>query len=120
MFLEKLYTENFRNLQTHEIHFSKGVNLISGDNGQGKTNLLEAIYFLSNLKSFRKSKRKDLRTWETSRFGVKGSVVHEKTGEKSILEAVCDQEKSHSSCISHRICGTEDERYYTPSTPNQP
>jgi DNA replication and repair protein RecF len=114
MFLEKLYTENFRNIQTHEIQFSKGINLISGDNGQGKTNLLEAIYFLSNLKSFRKSKRKDLRTWETNRFGVKGSVVHEKTGEKSILEAVCDQGKSQYRTNNHRVEVIEDYLSHLP------
>ena len=103
MFLEKLYTENFRNIQTHEIQFSRGINLISGDNGQGKTNLLEAIYFLSSLKSFRNSQRKDLRTWETNRFGVRGLVVNEKTGEKSILEAVCDQGKSQYRTNNHRV-----------------
>ena len=108
MFLERLYTENFRNIRTHEIQFSRGINLISGDNGQGKTNLLEAIYFLSNLKSFRNSKRKDLRTWDTNRFGVRGSVVNERTGEKSILEAVCGQGKSQYRTNSCRVEVIED------------
>ena len=108
MFLEKLYTENFRNILTHEIQFSKGINLILGGNGQGKTNILEAIYFLSNLKSFRNAKRRDLTTWEKSRFGVRGSVVDERTGEKSILEAVCDNRKGQYRTDNQRVEFVED------------
>ena len=40
--------------------FSKGINLIYGKNGEGKTNLLEAIYLLSTGRSFRQAKFQDL------------------------------------------------------------
>src|SRR5690554_331732 len=53
--LEKLQVENFRNLQNDPITFSDGINCIFGDNGNGKTNLLEAVYFLASKKSFRKN-----------------------------------------------------------------
>jgi DNA replication and repair protein RecF len=55
IYLKKLQITNFRNLQNNIINFSNGINCIFGDNGNGKTNLLEAIYFLTNRKSFRKN-----------------------------------------------------------------
>jgi DNA replication and repair protein RecF len=53
MILRRLTTENFRNLVPAEIEFHESANIIVGMNGQGKTNLLEAIYFLATTKSFR-------------------------------------------------------------------
>jgi DNA replication and repair protein RecF len=53
-YLKKLQVTNFRNLGNEIIEFSDGINCIFGNNGNGKTNLLEAIHFLTNKKSFRK------------------------------------------------------------------
>ena len=53
MNLRQVTTDNFRNLASAEIAFHPTVNLVVGKNGQGKTNLLEAIYFLATTKSFR-------------------------------------------------------------------
>ena len=52
--LSALQVKNFRNLQNHIVTFGEGLNCIIGENGNGKTNILEAIYFLANKKSFRK------------------------------------------------------------------
>ncbi len=49
--LKKIIVSDFRNIRFAELSFSHGVNCICGDNGQGKTNLLEAIYYLSMTKS---------------------------------------------------------------------
>ena len=46
MLLESIEAHNFRNL-CGEIHWGEGLNVISGENGQGKTNWLEAIYLLA-------------------------------------------------------------------------
>jgi DNA replication and repair protein RecF len=54
MYLIKIKAENFRNLSNHIFSFQKNLNCIFGSNGNGKTNLLELIYFLTNKKSFRK------------------------------------------------------------------
>ena len=64
MNLEELYVRSFRNYEEARIPFSSGVNLIVGDNAQGKTNLLEAIFYLGCGKSFRAVK-----TEEMVRFG---------------------------------------------------
>lgn len=53
MKINKIKLVNFRNYKETEIEFSKGVNIIVGDNGVGKTNLVEAIDFLTIGKSFK-------------------------------------------------------------------
>lgn len=49
--LGKIIIQNFRNIELQEVEFSPNVNCISGNNGAGKTNLLDAIYYLSMCKS---------------------------------------------------------------------
>ena len=51
---------NFRNIETASVTFTEGVNLLHGDNAQGKTNLLEAVYFTALGKSFRPVKEAEL------------------------------------------------------------
>ncbi|MBI9009278.1 MAG: DNA replication/repair protein RecF [Tenericutes bacterium] len=53
MKINNLELYNFRNYSKQEIVFGKGVNFLIGENGSGKTNLLEAIYFLSLAKSYK-------------------------------------------------------------------
>ncbi|HXH41242.1 MAG TPA: DNA replication and repair protein RecF, partial [Thermoanaerobaculia bacterium] len=53
MILRSLTSQNFRNLASEDVIFHDQVNIVVGRNGQGKTNLLEAIYFLATTKSFR-------------------------------------------------------------------
>lgn len=56
MLIRELELHNFRNYQEAEIHFPAGVSLIEGENGQGKTNILEAIYYLAAQRSWRASR----------------------------------------------------------------
>ena len=53
MFIKHLSLAHFRNYETAEVELQKGVNLFVGPNGQGKTNLAEAIRYLSTLSSHR-------------------------------------------------------------------
>ena len=53
--ISKLQVTNFRNLNPDIITFSSGINCIIGENGNGKTNILEAINVLATKKSFRKN-----------------------------------------------------------------
>ncbi len=53
LFLEKLELKNFRNLKDISLRFSDKLNVVLGKNGQGKTNLLEAIFFVNQMCSFK-------------------------------------------------------------------
>lgn len=52
--ISKIYVKNFRNLETQVLSIDKNICCFYGDNAQGKTNFLEAIYYLLHKKSFRK------------------------------------------------------------------
>jgi DNA replication and repair protein RecF len=60
VFIKNLALYHFRNLVDQRVEFCAGVNLVLGNNGQGKTNLVEAVHLLSTAKSFRTSDIKDL------------------------------------------------------------
>ena len=69
MLLESLEAQNFRNLNG-KITCGKGLNIIFGENGQGKTNWLEAIYLLATTKSFKTAK-----LTETINFGEELAII---------------------------------------------
>ena len=74
MRLNSLTLRNFRNYRESALTFSPGVNLILGDNAQGKTNLLEAIAFLGSGKSFRTQKGAELIRFDQKFGELEGSV----------------------------------------------
>ena len=57
----KIELYNFRNYETEEVSFCDGVNIIHGDNGMGKTNIIEAVYYFSYGRSFRTNGREIVR-----------------------------------------------------------
>jgi len=60
MICKKIKIKNFRNIESCELEFSPHVNLLYGNNAQGKTNLLEAVYYTALGKSFRPAKEAEL------------------------------------------------------------
>lgn len=60
MRIDRLYLRNFRNYTEINTEFVPGVNLLVGDNANGKTNLLEAIFYLSTAKAFRAKHENEL------------------------------------------------------------
>ncbi|MCL1925174.1 MAG: DNA replication/repair protein RecF [Defluviitaleaceae bacterium] len=60
MFIEKLEFKNLRNLEDGELLLNENINILYGDNAQGKTNLLEAIYFAAIGRSHRTNNYKEL------------------------------------------------------------
>ena len=75
--LEKIVISDFRNIELQEIEFSPNVNCISGNNGEGKTNLLDAIHYLSMTKSaFASSDRYVLRHG-AEEFALAGTYMME-------------------------------------------
>ena len=74
MNVTKLKLRDFRNYQNLEIEFDPGVNLIVGDNAQGKTNLLEAIGYLGSGKSFRALKTAEMVRFSADFADIEGEI----------------------------------------------
>ena len=70
MYCKRTAVKNFRNIKEADVSFSDGVNILVGENAQGKTNLLEAIFLASVGRSFRASN-----SAEMIMFGQKSSTV---------------------------------------------
>ena len=68
MRIKRLKVENFRNLEKLDIKFSDGVNIIYGNNAQGKTNIIEAIYIFSFGRSFRANRDIELLKFDEEYF----------------------------------------------------
>lgn len=71
--LEKIVISDFRNIELQELEFSPNINCISGNNGEGKTNLLDAVYYLSMTKSAFASSDKYTFRHGTEEFSIAGT-----------------------------------------------
>jgi len=70
MYVESLALRNFRNYEALDIIFSDKINILYGDNAQGKTNILESIYLSATTRSHKRAKEKDI-----IRFGEEESHI---------------------------------------------
>lgn len=71
--LRKITIQNFRNIELQEVNFSPNINCISGGNGEGKTNLLDAIWYLSMTKSALSGSDRFNFRYGTEEFSIAGS-----------------------------------------------
>ena len=76
MKLKKVMLKNFRNIKEEEIKLSQSCNILYGDNAQGKTNILEAIYLCVSGRSFRAQKERELIKKDEKSYRIK--VEYEK------------------------------------------
>ncbi|GER67296.1 DNA replication and repair protein RecF [Weizmannia acidilactici] len=74
MYLQELELTNYRNYETLTIPFENKVNVILGENAQGKTNLMESIYVLAMAKSHRTANDKELIRWDADYAKIKGRI----------------------------------------------
>lgn len=75
MYLKKIELRNFRNYEKQEILFNEKLNVITGKNAQGKTNLLESLYIMSMGKSFRTNKDLDMISIGKDYFRAKSTSI---------------------------------------------
>lgn len=83
MFIEKLKLKNYRNYEEIEINFDKNINIIYGNNAEGKTNLLESIYMCSTSKSHKNSKENEIIKFGEQESHIK--LFFKKENEKEII-----------------------------------
>lgn len=91
--LKKIVVQDFRNIAFQELSFSPNVNCISGNNGEGKTNLMDAIYYLSMTKSAFPSADRFNWRYGSSGFTVGGTYVMENGLESRFSIKVSEGEK---------------------------
>ena len=76
MKIKKLFLKNYRNYDEILLELNDGLNIIIGDNAQGKTNLLESIYVLAVTKSFLSINDKNLIMFNNSFSLIKGFIQY--------------------------------------------
>jgi len=103
LWVSELQLASFRNYQTLQTRFSEGRNLIHGPNGEGKTNLVEAIGYLSSLTSHRLGNQKSLIKDSSSSAQLSAKV---KSGDREISVGV-------------EINSGQSNKYYLNSSPRQ-
>ena len=83
MIIKKLYANGFRNIEKADIEFSSGANILVGENAEGKTNAVEAIYIFARGKSFRHRDDKELVGFGKEGFRI-GIEYTDKNGNNSL------------------------------------
>lgn len=98
MQLNHLQVNNFRNYEQASLDFSKGINVFLGENAQGKTNLLESIYFLALTRSHRTANIHDLINWNADEAYVSGEF--NRSSGKNRLELTINK-KGRKAKVNH-------------------
>jgi len=93
MRINEIRLNNFRNYTTLKMRFDKRINVLVGDNAQGKTNLLEAISFLSTVRSFRIKDETDLIKKDCEVARIEG-LIESPYGEKRLTVMISQTGKS--------------------------
>ena len=75
MYVSSIRLRNYRNYENQIINFDRGMNIVIGNNGEGKTNLLEAIYLLSTTRSHRVDDNRELIRFDSEFGSAEGNVV---------------------------------------------
>ena len=91
MYIKRINLENFRNYKKQEIVLEDGINIIYGNNAQGKTNIIEAIFLCSLGKSFRTNKDKELINFEEN--AAKVEIEYQRQDRDGIIKAAIEEKK---------------------------
>src|SRR5437867_8731080 len=93
MILDKLYLNTFKNYNACNIAFNSKVNFFYGDNGNGKTNILESISMLCFTKSFLQSSEPDCVQHDNNEFFINGEFVNN-SGSRTKISFRYDKQNS--------------------------
>ena len=85
MYIKSLNLTNFRNYENLKIEFSPGKNIIYGLNGQGKTNIIEAVYFFQSGRSYRSIKDKETVKFEKDYAKIEANFVKENSAGEAVI-----------------------------------
>ncbi|MCK5782898.1 MAG: DNA replication/repair protein RecF [Desulfobacterales bacterium] len=104
MYIKNIKIDNFRNIKKCDINPNKKINFIYGNNAQGKTNLIETIYYSSLFKSFRTNKNINLINYKEENLLIKLDIINNKVNNtlkislnnKNIKEIIINDKKPDS------------------------
>lgn len=94
MFIKRLQMLNYRNYDTLDINLVPNVNVFMGDNAQGKTNILEGIYYCAFARSNRTSKDRELINWKAENAFVSVTVDKERLDKRIDISILKDGKKA--------------------------
>lgn len=94
MYIKNMMLVNYRNYEQLNIELSKSVNVFIGDNAQGKTNILESIYYGAFAKSHRTSRDKELINWNKDKAYISLLVGKERLDKKIDINILRDGKKA--------------------------
>ncbi len=103
-----LSADSFRNLTDITFEPHPRCNVFFGQNGQGKTNLLESLYLLSTLKSFRTHRIEELIQFEQTRSKVLGEIEHQGVSHILEVELIKDRPAQKITKVNEKISKTFD------------
>lgn len=98
MIIKSIKLENFRNYESLDLDFEKGTNILYGDNAQGKTNVLEAIYLSATTKSHKGSKDKEIIKFEEDESHIR--TILDKEGMEYRVDMHLRKSKSKGIAIN--------------------
>ena len=94
MYLRKITLQNFKNIREARLEFSPRINCISGNNGEGKTNLLDAVYCLSMTKSYFKAPEQFCCTMGENQMVINGEYVKDDGTESMVALQLAGEQKT--------------------------
>lgn len=103
MKVNSLSIQNYRNIENMEIIPCDGVNIIYGENAQGKTNLLEALWLFTGCRSFRGSKEKELIKFGNTFSKIKMEFYNDSRDQFAEIE-ISDKKKANLGGIEYDSC----------------
>ena len=94
MFIKRLQMLNYRNYNVLDISLGQNVNVFMGDNAQGKTNILEGIYYCAFARSHRTSKDRELIKWNSDNALLSVTVGRERLDKRIDISILKDGKKA--------------------------
>ena len=95
MLLKTLSLHSFRNYNDLSLNFSDRINILYGENGIGKTNILEAIFMLGNGISFKTRRDKEILNYESSSYSLRGVFSSENKAYNSTVDIIYQNNTKH-------------------------
>ncbi len=99
MYIKNIKLKHFRKIENANLSFDRNTNIILGENAQGKTSLLESIYFICFAKSYRSNKEKDIITFDKDYSKIFATL--EDTYNKKIVSEIIVSEEGRKIKLNH-------------------